>query len=284
MPDAAPVGANDWNCTPSPQHPRPVVLVHGTSANALSTWSGLAPTLAQDGYCVFALNFGRSNPLEQGGLGSLVPGAYGMRPIESSAKELAAFVDEVLVATGSGQVDLVGHSQGGLVVRQFLRFEDGASKTANVVTLAATNHGTSLVGIGTLDRIIRDQAGVDLDPALNHIVGVSGIQQVYDSPFVNNLNAGGDTEPGIAYTVLATRNDEVSTPFDWTFLTAGPDATVENVTIQDGCEIDFSEHLSINYSPRAIDRVRRALDPDSMPLDRIRCTANTPLVGNSSVR
>ena len=284
MPDAAPIGANDWSCVPSPEHPRPVVLVHGTWENALSTWSGLAPTLQSDGYCVYALNFGRSNLLEQGGVNSILPGAYGARPIESSAQELAPFVDAVLAQTGASQVDLVGHSQGGLVVRQYLRFEGGAPKTANVVTLAATNHGTTMLGMGTLDRIIRDQAGVDLDPLLNHIAGVSGIQQVYDSPFLRTLNAGGDTEPGIAYTAIATRYDEVSTPFDWTFLTAGPGATVRNVTIQDGCEIDFSEHLSIDYSPRAIDWVRHALDPVALPLDRIRCTVSAPLFGNSNLR
>ncbi len=285
-PEAAPVGANDWTCVPSAAHPHPVVLAHGTSANAYSTWSGLAPVLKRQGYCVFALNFGRSDPLQKGGLGSILPGFYGSGPIEDSAKELARYVDAVLAATGAPQVDIVAHSQGGLVARQYLRFEGGTgpggNKVGKLVTLAATNHGTTLSGIASLDRVLRDGLGVNLDPLLDYPVGVSGVEQVFDSPFLRNLNAGGDTEPGIDYTVLATRYDEVSSPYEWTFLTPGPGATVQNITVQDRCPSDFSEHLSLNYSPHAIGWVEHALDPAGFGVEQIRCTANTPLFGDSS--
>ncbi|MDF0529117.1 alpha/beta fold hydrolase [Tsukamurella sp. 8F] len=283
-PDAAPIGTNDWSCRPSAAHPYPVILIHGTWENALSTWSGMAPWLKRDGHCVYAIDFGKSNPLEQGGPLTITPGAYGARPIERSAKEVAAFVRQVLAHTGARKADLVGHSQGGLLIRQMLRFEGLAGSTDKVVTIAATNHGTTMDGLGALDRILRDRLGMDLDPVLNHVVGVSGVQQIYDSPLLRTLAAGGDTEPGISYTVLATRYDEVSTPYDRTFLTAGPGATVDNVTIQDGCPQDLSEHLSVDYSPRAIDWVRRALDHARMPLASIRCTATVPFFGDSEAR
>ena len=57
-PTAAPPGANDWSCRPTQAHPYPVILVHGTLANAAFTWQALSPLLANAGYCVFALNYG----------------------------------------------------------------------------------------------------------------------------------------------------------------------------------------------------------------------------------
>src|SRR3954451_1992947 len=103
-PTASPPGANDFSCKPSAAHPRPVVLVHGTFADMSDSWQALSPLLANNGYCVFALNYGSAN-------GSGAVGIYGIGDIRQSAAELSAFVDEVLAATGAAKVDLVGHSQ-----------------------------------------------------------------------------------------------------------------------------------------------------------------------------
>ena len=229
-PRQAPVGTNDWNCRPTAEHPNPVVLLHGTWENAYENWSGMSPELKEDGYCVFALNFGIADLPTKGGLGSALPNAFGTKDIAQSAGEIATYVDAVLAATGAEKVDLVGHSQGGLVSRQYLKFNGGAEKVDKLVTLGATNHGTTLSGIGTLDRFI-GSLGLNLDPALNYLVGESGMQQVYNSGLVNGVNAGGDTMPGIDYTVIGTKYDDVTTPYKRTFLQAGPGATVNNVTV-----------------------------------------------------
>jgi hypothetical protein len=42
---------------------------------------------------------------------------------------------------------------------------------------------------------------------------------------MNKLNAGGDTQTGVSYTVIESRNDEVVTPYTSAFLT-GADADV----------------------------------------------------------
>lgn len=58
------------------------------------------------------------------------------------ATELAAAVDQLLAATGATKVDVVAHSMGGLAVRHYLRFLDGAAKVRRVVFLATPHRGT----------------------------------------------------------------------------------------------------------------------------------------------
>ncbi|MEV0292853.1 alpha/beta fold hydrolase [Nocardia sp. NPDC050710] len=277
-PDAAPAGANRWDCTPSAEHPRPVVLLHGTWLNAFDTFSALSPRLARAGFCVFAFNFGRSGLMEGGGIGSILPGRYGVGPMEESSRQLAEFVDQVRAATGSEKVDIVGHSQGGTVANRYLKFDGGADKVEKLVTLGATHHGTSLMGIATLGRAINN-LGVNILGFYEPIVGLSNIQQAVGSPFYAALNANGDTVPGVEYTVVGSRWDEITNPYDWTFLRAGDGATVHNITLQAGCEQDLSDHLTFMYSPRAISIVLNALDPAGQP--NLDCTFNPWLIGGS---
>lgn len=271
-PRMAPVGADDWDCAPTAEHPTPVVLVHGTWGNSYGAWSGLAPQLKEDGYCVFAPNLGEADFATRGGVQSLGPGVFATKDIALTAADLAEYVDAVLEATGASQVDMVGHSQGGLLARQYLKFNGGAEKVRTLVTLGATNHGTTLNGLGALDRTIGD-LGLDLEPGLDYIIGEAGIQQVYDSPLLTALNADGDTMPGVNYTVIGSRYDKTTTPYEATFLTAGPGATVDNIVLQDGCERDMSGH-GMTYSPRVIDLVRNALTPGSV--EQVRCEPVAP--------
>ncbi|WP_433685751.1 esterase/lipase family protein [Nocardia sp. CA-119907] len=275
-PDAAPPGTNDWNCKPTAEHPRPVVLVHGTWMNAYDGFAYMSQPITDAGFCTFTFNYGRSDVGQGGGLGSLLPGAMGTGYIQDSAKQLATFVDRVLAATGATQVDLIGHSQGGAMSNWYTKFEGGATKVHNLITYGATNHGTSLDGIGTLGRAINN-LGVDVLGFVELFVGHAGIQQTVGSAFVNQLNAGGDTVPGIDYTIVATRYDEVTNPYASTFLTPGPGATVQNITLQDGCEQDVSDHITMMYSPRALSIALNALDPAKFP--DLQCTFNPWLIG-----
>ncbi|GAA1155771.1 alpha/beta fold hydrolase [Streptomyces hebeiensis] len=237
-------GWNDYSCKPSAAHPRPVVLVHGTFANSVDNWLGLAPYLVNRGYCVFSLDHGQLPG---------VPLTYGLGPIDASAAQLAAFVDKVLAATGAAKADLVGHSQGGMMPRYYLKFLGGAVKVNALVGIAPSNHGTTLLGLTKLLRYFPGVADLlnEKTPALT--------DQVVGSPFLTKLNAGGDTVPGVRYTVIATRYDEVVTPYRSQFLT-GPD--VRNVLIQDLCPADVSEHAAIGLLDRiAFHEVANALDP-----------------------
>ncbi|MBF6132251.1 alpha/beta fold hydrolase [Nocardia otitidiscaviarum] len=256
----APVGANDWSCTPTAAHPEPVLLVHGTWGNQ-NSWDTLAPELKTHGVCVFTLNYGHATASLRGA----APGVFGTADMRTSAKELAAFVDRVRTATGAAKVDVVAHSQGGPLVRQYLRFEGGAhredpSRTSirRLISIAATHHGTTAEGLRYL--LPSGSAGAVADSLIARVLGTAAAQQLIDSEFLATLNAAGDTEPGVAYTAIASRVDRVVTPPEATFLRAGPRAIVTNVWVQDVCPTDTHHHGILPESPAVSYLVHRALD------------------------
>src|SRR5437764_12217643 len=87
-------------------------------------------------------------------------------------------------------------------------------------------------------------------------------QQLAGSAFLAKLNAGGDTLPGVRYTVIETRFDEVVTPFQSAFL-SGP--AVTNILLQNSCPLDLTGHVSIAMDPNALGWVMNALDPTVPP-------------------
>ena len=257
---ASPPGSNNWSCKPSAAHPDPVILVHGTFADMSDSWQALSPLLFDHGYCVYALNYGSYN-----GSGAL--GIHATGRIESSASQLSAFVNRVLAATGASKVDLVGHSQGGMMPRYHLKYLGGASKVNALVGLAPSNHGTTLNGIFTLAGYFPGSNAFLADcPACQ--------EQEAGSPSITNLNAGGETVPGVKYTVIESRNDEVVTPYTSAFLT---DASVNNITLQDQCSLDQGEHLSMPYDHLADADVLNALDP-AHPVPLV-CSPVLPVAG-----
>ncbi len=245
--DISPPGANNWSCEPSAAHPYPVVLVPGTFESMAKNWSTLSPKLAAAGYCVFALNYGKANGIDASG------------PVDASAAELKNFVNAVLGATGAKQVDLVGHSQGGMMPRYYMGFLGGAKNVHHLVGIAPSNHGTQGVitptpeqlPAGTSDSNVACQACAD---------------QAAGSPFMTKLNSIGDLVNGPSYTVIATKYDEVVTPYTSQFL-AGPAKRVTNITIQDKCALDPIEHDQAPNDPVVHQLVANALEQTSGPAD-----------------
>jgi triacylglycerol esterase/lipase EstA (alpha/beta hydrolase family) len=241
-PGSSPPGSNDWSTRPSAAHPYPVVLVHGLMANMTNSWQALSPLLANHGYSVFALTYGLTDGTQFGGRQS----------VAICASELSAFIDRVLTATGAAQVDVVGHSLGGLMPRYYMKDLEGAAKVHRLVGLAPVNHGTTADGIVTVAKKL------GLDPGAIPVPDCQSCDELLvGSAFLTALNAGGDTLTGVDYTVIATRYDELVTPYESAFLT-GPSVT--NITLQDHCAEDFSEHLAIIYDPIALHYVLNALD------------------------
>ena len=261
-PETPPPGANNDSCKPGTAHPHPVILVHGTFENMDDNWRAAAPLLANHGYCVFAFNYGGATA------GSDVQGTG---DIAASAQQMAAFVNQVLAVTGASKVDIVGHSQGGMMPRYYINSLGGAAKVDKLIGLAPSNYGTTIAGITALTTALGLAAPVDLalDPGCTACA-----EQVTGSPFLTRLNAT-PTVPGVAYTVIETRNDEVVTPYTHAFLPAAPNVT--NITVQNQCPLDQSDHLEIAYDPVALADVLNALDP-SAPV-KVPCMVVLPTAG-----
>ncbi|MGW6378896.1 esterase/lipase family protein [Rhodococcus sp. NPDC055112] len=249
-------GVNDWECEPSPQHPRPVVLVHGTGRSMQESWGNaenpndqgpLIKPLKADGYCVFALNYGFAPSLFLGPIP--IPADrnwWGHAAIEDAAVELDGFIEKVRTKTGSAQVDVVGHSQGATVTRQYLRFAGGAdqenpanNKVHTLVMLAPSTHGTSYRG-----------QYLTVDAAIAAGASKSSQQQIIGSEFLARLNAGQETFPGIDYTVIASRTDRTITPYTGSFLNGAPGASLQNMYVQDECQ---NQDLFVGHSRKSFD-------------------------------
>ncbi len=144
----------------------------------------------------------------------------------------------------------MGHSQGGMMPRYYMRFLGGAAKVHELIGMAPSNHGTT--------QRLAPIAG-PLCPAC--------AQQAAGSAFITNLNAGGEIEPGVDYTVIVTRYDEVVMPYRSQYLN-GPSAQITNITLQSKCLLDIADHLLIiyDYPGAAMGRARAPSRRSGQPI------------------
>src|SRR5580692_11612693 len=219
---ASPAGANQ-RCTPSAAHPYPVVLVEGTFASMYNSFGAISPDLVNNGYCVYAFNYGQTLPFT---------GIYATGAIAASAAQLSAEVSNVLAQTHAAKVDML-------------------------VGFAPSNYGTTLDGVVNL---VSDLGILGLTTALLSVTCTACAEQIQGSSFLASLNAT-PTAPGVKYVVIETADDEVVTPYTNAFLPAGPN--VQNITLQSQCPQDGSDHLSIPYDSNALQDMVNALGADS---------------------
>jgi triacylglycerol esterase/lipase EstA (alpha/beta hydrolase family) len=241
-PEQSPPGTNNFSCKPSAAHPNPVVLIPGTFSVMEDDFGALAPILANNGYCVFSLNYG-------GTPGSLI---QAIGPAATSAQQVAALVTKVKQATGVSKVDLVGHSQGGLLGEFYLKVLGGAANVHTFVGLSPTTHGTTLDGLTNLAAFF---------PGANTIVGAlcaACVDQEVGSAFLAPLDAGPIAQAGVSYTVLETRNETVVTPVGSSFI---HEAGVTNMYVQSQCLNDTVDHADLAYDQVTIRDTLNALDP-----------------------
>ncbi|KAG0359259.1 hypothetical protein BG005_001103 [Podila minutissima] len=230
-------GLNNYACKLTKAHPRPIILVHATPLT-LDSWKDFVP-----------LSYGKYGAFQQFG---------GMAPIEQSAQELATVAEDIMTRMKVSQVDLVGksecHSQGGILGRYWIKYLGGKGKVNKTIGVSPINHGTTLSNIITVAKAFgvftSGQATFDK-------IAPSFYQMVNTSPFIAKLNKGGDVAPGVIISNIATKFDQIVSPYASCFQEK---AGVTNQLLQDLCMVSLDEHFN---SKNVLRWVMNQLDPST---------------------
>ena len=201
----------------------PVLLIHGTTSNSRAN---------------FSWNWDRAFDHEHRAHCDVDLPDSGNSDIQTAAEYVVHGIRTLHASAGS-RIDLLGHSQGGMIGRWALKYwPDTRDMVDDYVSLAASNHGTAVFAV---------QCAVGLPCT------AANWQQRTGSDFLTALNRGPETWPGISYTQIYTRTDEIVIPnSDSTGSSSLPPATdVRNIAVQDLCPTETVEHFGMAYDNAA---------------------------------
>lgn len=156
----------------------PVIYVHGWGGSA-SEFDNLKPTFRAAGYTddqLYALDFNNT------------------QNNQTTAKQLATKVDQILAQTGASKVDLLGFSMGSLSSRHYIKFLGGTAKVGHWFSVAGPNHGTSQA---SYCWIIGDWTCYQMAPG---------------SSFLRNLNSGDESPGDVKYFTTISNCDGTIDP------------------------------------------------------------------------
>ncbi|CAL9300525.1 alpha/beta fold hydrolase [Streptomyces olindensis] len=135
---APPLPAGDGTAQLPTQAKPPVVLLHGFIDNR-SVFVLLRRSLAQHGrQQIESLNY---SPLTC--------------DIRAAAELLGRHIEEICERTGARQVDVVGHSLGGLIARYYVQRLGGDTRVRTLVTLGTPHSGTRVAPLADAHPIVR---------------------------------------------------------------------------------------------------------------------------------
>lgn len=155
------------------RHDTPVVLVHGLFGSATNF-----PTLRQR--------------LERNGIARFTSFTYGPRiDYQVLAPQLGAFIEAVCERSGSAQVDVVGHSLGGLIARWLIEHGDGA-RIRRLVSLGSPWYGgrfpsRELALFGADDWLIPSPLAEQARGQVRVIPGNGHLSLLYDESVLDHV-------------------------------------------------------------------------------------------------
>ncbi|TCP47332.1 hypothetical protein EV191_112128 [Tamaricihabitans halophyticus] len=254
-------GYNNWNCKPTKERPNPTIVMHGGGGNPHGHMGTLGASLAARGFCTFLPLYGEI--VNDVPLGAWVD-------LESQADELTDYIDKVLAATGAEKVNLVGDSTGAFQSLYIPKVRGYADKVAKVVAISPPTRGLSESSLMKL----ANQLGITsaVKEILDGIGWENAVDLAYGAEAIEKLNDGPIAQPGVDYTIIASKTDEIVNPIETSFVR---ESGVDNIVTQDGCPINIDGHIAIVYNPRTWALVGNALDTNKQTI--VPCIVGFPV-------
>ncbi|KAJ5861297.1 uncharacterized protein N7529_008607 [Penicillium soppii] len=253
-------GINDFSCESSSN---PVIFLHGLGATFYEDLNFMQYWLQSKGYCTYAKTYGAYDGF---------PLLGGLKAINESAPEIAAYIKEVTEKTGKAKVDLVGHSEGAFQALYVPKFEGVADKIDKIAAIAPPTHATSFAHLYDLAYVFGNSSRLAVGDILD-LVGCPACNDVGpDGPAIKRLNDGTPiAQPGNKITIIASKYDELVTPPTTSFV---HEDGVSNIWIQDTCPLDPVGHIGEAYDLNVWHLVKNVLD--ETPNRKFVCLLGSP--------
>jgi pimeloyl-ACP methyl ester carboxylesterase len=171
------------------------------------------------------------------GVHPLAPWVGGVVSMVDSAKEIAGFIKEVRSKTGSEKVDLVGHSEGGVMTLYVPLTQEGIKDIVeHTVALGPAVHGARYYGFTDLFYL----GGQETRTLAGDVLSVLGCEACDDMAIGGRVYsdfadaAGHIVQDGVKASIVMSRSDTLVTPD----VSEVNETGVRNLFVQDYCPDD----------------------------------------------
>ncbi|MEU4691924.1 PKD domain-containing protein [Actinoplanes sp. NPDC023714] len=150
----------DSRSAPIVVRPKPVILTHGYKSNAEASWGKYAPILAKGHPLLkgYAVGDGQAPGVLK--TGDMFRPLMPTNTLLQNATEQAVYIDGIRKVTGAYHVDIVAHSMGGLISRQYIQEDMPPSLDDKPVVNRLIQLGTPNMGSPCADFLL-DLPGSD---------------------------------------------------------------------------------------------------------------------------
>ncbi|MEV5648194.1 hypothetical protein AB0L57_08080 [Nocardia sp. NPDC052254] len=228
----------------------------GTVAQTSAQWAPMLAALHDAGYCALVFQ------------GGVVSEKRWAGDIPASAQQVADFIAKVRQRTGVEQVDILAHSASTVVSNYFIKVLHGAPEISHAVFLAPEARGCDGVGFlaayGIHNPPITPVEILQAAPFLATMLTAaspdlaSAMQMTPQSQVYHAVFDGPITQPGVRYSVIASRHDEVATP-----------PTTCSVISEPGVTMDFYDDLFPGAPPVGHSELRSSANTTGWVVDQL---------------